>query len=131
MSDQTTGPGASGDAGTTPDYAAKYNGLQAAFQKRTNEFAAREQAWEAERAEHEAKAARLAEYEARDAAADEERRARQEFDSLSARFAPTPMSHGGASRSIAGQDRDDGSPEAAYGKLAKALGTTLGKTSWP
>jgi hypothetical protein len=42
MSDQTTGPDASGDA--APDYAAKHNGLQQAFQKRTNEFAAKEQA---------------------------------------------------------------------------------------
>jgi septal ring factor EnvC (AmiA/AmiB activator) len=133
MSDQTTGPDASGDAGNAqgPDYAAKYNGLQAAFQKRQNEWSAKEQAFEQERADHEAKAARLAEYEAREAAEREEQAAEAQFEALSERFAPTPLRHNGASRSIAGTGRDDGSADWAYGKIAGALGVSSEKTSWP
>jgi hypothetical protein len=133
MSDQTTGPdGASGDAGSAPDYQAKYNGLQAAFQKRQNEWAQREQDFETERADYEAKASKLAEYEARDQATREEDEADAAYEQRK-RLDPafTPERHGMEPRGLAGTDRDDGSAEYAYGQMAKALGTTVDKKSWP
>lgn len=95
MDDQTTGSGASGDAEPTTDYAAKYNGLQSAFQKRVNEWSAKEQAWQAAQAEYEAKIAKLAEYEARDAEAAEEANMEAEYNRLRDVFDPdpTPLRH--------------------------------------
>lgn len=131
MGDQTTGPDASGDAGS-PDYAAKYNGLQQAFQKRTNEFAAKEQAWTQEKADYEAKAAKLAEYEAREQAAIEEQNARAEYEALQDRFAeepPTPLRHGGV-RTLTGGD--DGSADYLRRKLAKQAGVAPDSSDvWP
>lgn len=132
MGDQTTGPDASGDA--APDYAAKYNGLQQAFQKRTNEFAEREQAWTTEKADYEAKAAKLAEYEAREQAALEEQNARAEYEALQARFEedpPTPLRHNEGASRLAGDGRDDGSLAYLERKLAKDAGVTLGSDAWP
>jgi len=92
---QTTGSGASGDAEPTQDYRAKYDGLMSAFSKRTNEFTAREQSWQTERAEYEARLAKLAEYEARDAEATEEQNMEEEYERLRERFDPdpTPLRH--------------------------------------
>ena len=132
MSDQTTGPGASGDAGT-PDYKAKYDGLMAAFSKRQNEFAAREQAMESERADAAAKAARLAEFEAKEQAATEEAAAEAQYEALRTRFEqdpPTPLRHGEA-RGLAGSGGDDGSPDYLKRKLAKQAGVSLGSDAWP
>ena len=128
MSDQTTTPDASGDAGQ-PDYAAKYNGLQAAFQKRTNEFASKEQAWETEKADYEAKVAKLAEYEAREQADQEEAAAQRQYEALRERFAPqspAPMRHNEA-RGSAGS-RDDGSAEYLRNRLQLESGERQG---WP
>jgi hypothetical protein len=89
--DDTTGPGATGDAG--PDYERKYKGLQTAFQERQKEWATKEQTFEAQTAETEAKLARLAEYEARETA---EREA-AEFEAAHEQWAqdhnPTPGRH--------------------------------------
>lgn len=94
IQDQTPGSAdASGDSGQ-PDYQAKYNGLNAAFQKRTNEWNAREAAWETERAELTAKAAKVAEYEAKEAAERAEAEALEQYEALRQRFEkdpPTPQ----------------------------------------
>jgi hypothetical protein len=94
MSDQTTGPDASGDAGKSTDYRAKYDGIQRALQTKVNDFAAKEQAWQAERSEYEAKIARLAEYEAREAQAREEADAERLYQSLKDHFEPEPTPRG-------------------------------------
>lgn len=95
MDDQTTGPTeASGDSGQ-PDFQAKYKGLQSAFQKRQNEFSAKETAWAEEREQLAANAAKLDEYEARETAEREEAEALAMRDTLNERFKtepPTPTS---------------------------------------
>lgn len=135
MTDQssTSSADASGDAGNAPDYRAKYDGLQAAFQKRQNDWTQREQAFETERADYEAKVAKLAEYEAREAQEREEAQMQSQYEALKERFDPNPrpMVHNEARDRSAGKSRDDGSAEYAYDQMAKALGTTRTKTSWP
>ena len=99
MPEATTGPqGASGDAGSTPDYQGKYNGLQAAFQRRTNEFTQAEQAWEAERERYEQRIAELQPYETRATEEQALSQRKAEYEALRAEFEPeppTPDSHGG------------------------------------
>lgn len=90
MDNQTTGSAtASGDS-AEPDFRAKYDGLQSAFQKRTNEWSAKEAAWAEEREQLEAKAAKAAEYEAREAAEREEAEALAQYEQLSERFRTDP-----------------------------------------
>lgn len=96
MSNQTTGPEASGDAGSNsaPDYKAKYDGLQSAFQKRQNEWLQKEAEWAVKQAEHEAQAERWAEYEAKEAAAAEEKAQQEQYEALKAKFEPEPPTPG-------------------------------------
>ena len=129
MSDQTTGPDASGDA---PDYAAKYNGLQQAFQKRTNEFAVKEQGWAAKEAEYEAKLARLAELDAKEQAAIEEENARTQYEALAARFEeepPTPESLGNK-RSAPARPREESLADTKD-RLARKAGLRNPREAWP
>ena len=89
MSDDTTGPAASDESGQ-PDYQAKYNGLMRAFSKRTSEFSEQEQAWATERETLAAQAAKVAEYEQRDAAANAEAQELAEFERLQEKFEKEP-----------------------------------------
>ena len=90
MDTQTTGSApASGDSGQ-PDYQAKYNGLNAVLQRKTNEWSEREAAWETERADLMAKAAKVSEYEAREAAEREEAEALASYEALRERFEQDP-----------------------------------------
>lgn len=82
----------------------------------------------------ESRLARLAEHDAREAAANEEAQAREQLAALQERFKvepPNPMRHNEQGRSLAGKGRDDGSADWAYGQIAKTLGVERGKTSWP
>lgn len=89
MTDQTAGSAdASGDSGT--DYQARYNGLNAAFQRRTNEWNAEKVQFESQIADLQSKADKVAEYEARDAAAREEAEALAQFNALKERFSTEP-----------------------------------------
>jgi predicted nuclease with TOPRIM domain len=137
MGDQSTGPDASGEG--TQDYAAKYNGLQQAFQKRQNEIALKEQAWAAKEAEYEAKMARLTELEAKEQAAVEEANARAQYEALQARFEeepPTPQSLAGMQSAVSVRNArfaggDDGSAGYLKKKLAKQAGLTDDSAAWP
>jgi hypothetical protein len=134
----TTSPADSGDAGTNgqptePDYAAKYNGLQSAFQKRQNEWAQKEQSWASERSEFEAKMARLAEYETRDAAEREEREMEAQYEALRERFepgAPTPRNPNSGGSSQRHQGADDGSADWLLRKLEQSGGKAR-PSAWP
>jgi hypothetical protein len=130
MDDQPTGSGASGDG--TPDYAAKYNGLMSAFGKRTSEFADKEAAYEAKIADLEAKASRLAEFEAAEAAAAEE----AEFSRLAQERGygrlHTPLKHGG--RDVTATGGDDGSAKALREKVERGemfTGKPTKLSGWP
>ena len=90
--DDTTGTGsadASANSGQ-PDYQSKYNGLMSAFGKRQNEWQQREAELSGRIEELTAKAAKLAEYEAREAAEAEEREAQAQYEALRERFEQEP-----------------------------------------
>ena len=114
-----------------PDYRAKYNGIQAAYQKRQNEVAAQEAGWQAERSAYEAKIAKLAEYEAREAQANEAATAQAEYEALRARFEPeppTPWQHSELRQTT-------GPREPSLAELRAKLDRQVGKPSptgdWP
>lgn len=94
MEPQTTGSAdASANSGQPDNYQAKYNGLMSAFGKRQNEWAQREAEMSGQIEELTAKTAKLAEYEAREAAEREEAEAQAQYEQLRERFAtprPTP-----------------------------------------
>jgi len=110
----------------TPDFQAKYNGLQSAFQKRTNEWAAKETAWAEEREQLAAAVARGAEYEAREAAERVEAEELAKYEALRKRFEtepPAPMNPN-ASNFHAQTGWDDRYPR-------KGADTEPKSTGWP
>lgn len=109
MSNQSTSPDVSGDVGIPePDYRAKYDGLQRAFQSKTNEWAREKQTLLDQQSAYEARIAKVAEYEAQVAAAAEEAEALARYERDRQRFEPeppTPLQHADT-RERSGGDRD-------------------------
>jgi hypothetical protein len=126
MSNQTTGSAdASGER--EPDFQKKYDGLNAVLQRKTNEWSAKEAAWETERQELAAKAAKAAEYEEREATARAEAEELAEYERLRERFEqepPAPQLPGESS--YAGRQGDAGwqdrYPRRAADKAPKDAG---------
>jgi hypothetical protein len=129
MSEDSSTPDASGDAGNAPDWQAKYAGMNRLAQERTAEAKTAKE--RAERAE-----AELAVYKAREAHALEEQNAQAEYERLRERFEdeyapPTPLRHNEARDTRVKQGKDDGS----YKYLSDSLPTSKSKEreskAWP